>query len=793
MKKSLIFLSTCLAGAAGVVVVPCIGISLSSQQSNYSSSDSDGNLVNNVLQDNLYDKYSNLSSDMTKVFSNDGTIADADHTWAFVGGVASGTMDDLGAARNYIGHFEEDIRGMWTYPSIARSQKLYNYLQRYVADLTQPGFTLEDINQNWNKVKDMNAESVTYLISDEDYFKNDSISSSNLDAFLNQLVIFILNGLQLREGNGYVFLQKHWATNSIVENSLIQKYNEQVDKAIELVNLMNPNFLKRITVVNHYINTINDLQFMKDCLNNNNQLNQYGQFEIGRQFAEETYAKVIGDNGKPIDINWGAEHVNLYSGVSDKVDLNKSLTNETFNLGTGANSTSVYINELQTTQPISDYLTYELPTVTSTPNSANSSLTVNLPASVKDNISFVYKLRLSSGYFVEGKVNTSNNSFIIPNLQLNKDYSLKIFTIDGKQLPTIWGNTSNSNVTTLPLTANSSQQKFQQKLKSNKKLNWVVIGDSITHAAAWTKGWNGVTQDFYKSLQQDYGRTDDTLINLSLSGNFTTEELANMKYRLYQTNPDVVIISLGLNDIKNGAGFGGVNKTVFVGNLAKIIQEARKINPNIDFLVNNTIPSSYVTNDKRAPYNTEMNNSISSLSTDNSLVILNDLNTDFITMLSNRGYYQSSKSEYFYSQERNHLTVQGSMFMALCWLDALGFDVNDSRLSYMSYVNLESLTNINKIPVLSLANNRLTVNLQYVATATDVFDIYVKVKDTVTGQIFDATTNTKIITDSNNKNVLFDVFESSSHKLEVTAVGYSLGGARKYIFTPQYYPNNKSN
>ena len=483
MKKSLIFLSTCLAGAAGVVVVPCIGISLSSQQSNYSSSDSDGNLVNNVLQDNLYDKYSNLSSDMTKVFSNDGTIADADHTWAFVGGVASGTMDDLGAARNYIGHFEEDIRGMWTYPSIARSQKLYNYLQRYVADLTQPGFTLEDINQNWNKVKDMNAESVTYLISDEDYFKNDSISSSNLDAFLNQLVIFILNGLQLREGNGYVFLQKHWATNSIVENSLIQKYNEQVDKAIELVNLMNPNFLKRITVVNHYINTINDLQFMKDCLNNNNQLNQYGQFEIGRQFAEETYAKVIGDNGKPIDINWGAEHVNLYSGVSDKVDLNKSLTNETFNLGTGANSTSVYINELQTTQPISDYLTYELPTVTSTPNSANSSLTVNLPASVKDNISFVYKLRLSSGYFVEGKVNTSNNSFIIPNLQLNKDYSLKIFTIDGKQLPTIWGNTSNSNVTTLPLTANSSQQKFQQKLKSNKKLNWVVIGDSITHAA----------------------------------------------------------------------------------------------------------------------------------------------------------------------------------------------------------------------------------------------------------------------------------------------------------------------
>ena len=111
----------------------------------------------------------------------------------------------------------------------------------------------------------------------------------------------------------------------------------------------------------------------------------------------------------------------------------------------------------------------------------------------------------------------------------------------------------------------------------------------------------------------------------------------------------------------------------------------------------------------------------------------------------------------------------------------------------MSYVNLESLTNINKIPVLSLANNRLTVNLQYVATATDVFDIYVKVKDTVTGQIFDATTNTKIITDSNNKNVLFDVFESSSHKLEVTAVGYSLGGARKYIFTPQYYPNNKSN
>lgn len=779
-----------------MIAAPCIGLSFTQTSKSQTS-------VQTIKTDPLYSEYTNLSSSMTQVFSNDSTSKDfyptasekdADHTWAFVGGKASGTLDDLQAARNYIGDFEEDIRGMWTYPASAtsnsiRSQNLMNYLQRFVNDLTVPGYTLSDINQNWDRVTNTNPESVAYLISDEDFLKNNSTSQQNLNDFKMQLVFFILNGLSLRDGNGYVFIQKHWATNDSNTNNLIQAYNNQVDNAIAIINSIDPSYLDRITVVNHYINTVNDKNFLQNDLNEDNQLNRYGQFEIGEQFADGTYGKVT-SNGQPININWGAltassQYPNVYGGFSDKVDLDKTLANEVLSMNSNG---SFYINELKTTQPVSDFLTYTLPTVTSNADATTPTLTVTLPSGITAT-AFVYRIWLSSGYYIEGTAVAINNSFTIPNLQPNKTYFLKIFSIDGKQLPTVYGNTSTSGVTAMQIT-NTYQQEFQQKIQNSKKLNWVVIGDSITHAAAWTKGWNGVTQDFWKSLQQDYGRTNDTLINLSLSGNTSGEELNNMKYRVDQiSQPDIVIISLGLNDIKNGASNGtpGTSWSKFSQNITSIINQIRQINPNCYFLVNNVIPSKYLVGDNINPsvYNSNLQAFCQNLSTSNSVVLANDLNTSYTNLLTNRGYYQTSKNDWFYAQECNHMTVEGSIFMALGWLRGLGFDVNDSRLNYWSYINMTTETNAQKIPVPSFSGNRLSVNMKYVATATDVYDLYLRVQDIVTGQIFDTTTNTTNV--SSNNSLLFDIFNAQKDNLLITAVGYSKTSPTKYIFTPQLF------
>lgn len=785
MKKRF-FITLSLLGGLGLIVAPCVGLSFIDQN----------NISKMHFTDQLYNKYSNLSVDMPKVFSNDGTVNDADHTWVFVGGKASGTLSDLGTARNYIGHFQEDIRGIWTNLTVAHTQSSYDFYQRYVTDLTRPGTTLADINLNWNQIKSSNPESVAYLISDEDFLKENSTSESNLNDFLNQLVVFILSGLSLRNNNGYVFIQKHWATNNIVENSLIQAYNNQVDKAIEKIYAVNPNYLKKITVINHYVSTDNNLNFLEKDFNKDNQLNKYGQFEIGEQFAMQTYGNTL-VNGKLDNINWGAltttnQYSNLWGGYSYKVDLNKDLSNEVYSLNANSPTQSFYVNEIQTTSPISDYLTNVLPTIDSDNDVTSPTLTVTLPSEVNET-NFVYKLWLASGYFIEGKVSTYNNSFKILNLQPNKDYCLKIFSIDGKQIPTVYGNTSQSISNSLSL---SSQQKlFQQKLLDNKKLNWVVIGDSITQGIAWTKGWNSATQNFWKSLQQDYGRTNDTLTNLSISGNTTIEELNNMKYRVDQTKPDIVIISLGINDIGVSTANGTDYSQTYLNNISSIINQIKKINPNVYFLLNSIIPTiaSNISASTINTYNSILNQLATQLSSNSNIIIYNgNLNTSFTNIVNNRNYYYSKDYDFFYAQDYLHLGLEGSIFMALRWLQALGFDVNDSRLNYMSYVLLtkKSSTSVapNAIPSASMNNNNstLTVDISNIISLSDVYNVYTKVEDLDTGQIFDTTSS------KNQSSVAFDLFDSTNHKLKITCYGYSQTSPNEWVF-PSINLNSTAN
>lgn len=817
-RKNIIGLTSCILGGVVLVAAPCIGLAVgvsssSSTQNNNNSSNSP------LLSDDLYTKYKTLSTQETNVFANNSTVddhyptaseQDADHRWAFVGGIASGTLDDIGAARDYIGDFQEDIRGMWTIYlnenttlNGVRSQNYINYIQRYVDDLAVPGMTLQDINQNWDRVTWSNPESVAYLISDEDFLKDYPVQQNNsqwqqqlqndLTQFRNQLLLFVLNGLNLRNGNGYVFIQKHWATNNSDKNILIQDYNNQVDQVIDMINTINPDYLPRITVVNHYINTVNDQDFLKNDLNSDDQLNDHGQYDIGYQFADETYGKVQ-INGQPLNINWGATDPNYSSagGYSYQVDWSRKLGDEVLSQNFNG---SFYVNDIlqnlkstedpNTIPQVSGLLTYDLPQVTSDNNATSPTLTVTLPSGVTET-NFVYRLWLTSGYFIQGTAVATNNTFTIPNLQPNKPYYLKIFTEDGKQLPTVYGSTSSSTVTNLynstqtGLTLSTSQQQFQQKILGSSKLNWAIIGDSITHAAAWTRGWNGVDQDFQKTLQQDFGRTNDNFINLSVTGNTTTEELDNMKYRIDEDVPDIVIISLGLNDIKNG---GGMTTTTFENNLTSIINQIRQLNPNCYFLVNNVIPASYITSTQSSPYNTATNSLCSSLSTSNSVVAYNDLYTSYANLLTNRAYYQTKANDYFYARECNHMAVEGSLFMALGWLRGLGFDVNDSRLNYMSYIDLTSSENNQKTTVSTLSGNRLSVDMHYVASANDVYDLYVKVEDNTTGQSFTTTTNTTNV--STNNSSLFDIFSASNDPLTIQAYGYSKVSPNKYVFLPE--------
>lgn len=73
---------------------------------------------------------------------------------------------------------------------------------------------------------------------------------------------------------------------------------------------------------------------------------------------------------------------------------------------------------------------------------------------------------------------------------------------------------------------------LSEKLKEKDKMTWLFMGDSITHAALWTKGYDGIAQTFEKYLKDEMGRASDTVINTAVSGATTTSTLNNIEQRL---------------------------------------------------------------------------------------------------------------------------------------------------------------------------------------------------------------------------------------------------------------------
>ena len=117
------------------------------------------------------------------------------------------------------------------------------------------------------------------------------------------------------------------------------------------------------------------------------------------------------------------------------------------------------------------------------------------------------------------------------------------------QLQTVTGKTESGNVGSLyKQTLDQNQKVLAEKLKEKEKMTWLFMGDSITHGALWTKGYDGVAQIFEKYLKDEMGRTSDTVINTAVSGATTESTLKNIEQRLEKYTPDVVSIMLGTND-----------------------------------------------------------------------------------------------------------------------------------------------------------------------------------------------------------------------------------------------------
>lgn len=80
-------------------------------------------------------------------------------------------------------------------------------------------------------------------------------------------------------------------------------------------------------------------------------------------------------------------------------------------------------------------------------------------------------------------------------------------------------------------------------------MRWLFIGDSITHGALHTFGYDSLPQLWEKYIRGDWGRRDDTVLNTGVSGATAGEFLERLDARyIPYADADVAVVMFGTND-----------------------------------------------------------------------------------------------------------------------------------------------------------------------------------------------------------------------------------------------------
>jgi len=110
--------------------------------------------------------------------------------------------------------------------------------------------------------------------------------------------------------------------------------------------------------------------------------------------------------------------------------------------------------------------------------------------------------------------------------------------------------------------SNPTMQKFMQKLKRGEKVTIVAMGDSITELTWHTRGrlnWVGLLQE---ALFETFGRNRCWVINSGRCGDTAENGLRRLDQDVLRFDPDLVIISYGMNDASGNEGLAAFRSSM---------------------------------------------------------------------------------------------------------------------------------------------------------------------------------------------------------------------------------------
>lgn len=632
-----------------------------------------------------------------------------DNSWVFTGGEAvQGGFAQTRGVRNYVGQFEEYVR--WTKAGNENGR------QRYTINTGKAGQTLKDVVDNYQTlVADYSPKAAAYLVGKEDY----QAGEAGIASFQDSLRQFINLSLGLKENEkGFAVIQKPFAVKDDAVNATIMLYCKAVDEVVKEYEDESEK-LDRIVVVDHFAQTNQD-DFKNNKLKDGQTLNAAGHFEIGKQFSAATIKTTDSYPGNGVTLNLKEEE-----------------------------QPDVYLNVL--------------PVVTA----ENAGLHVQIPET--NETSWRYELSIG-----DKKITGSadGNTFTITGAESGKEYLFKCISSDGTtQLQTVTGKTEAGNVgIAYGQTLDEKQKALSEKLKEKDKMTWLFMGDSITHAALWTKGYDGIAQTFEKYLKDEMGRASDTVINTAVSGATTTSTLNNIEQRLEKYTPDVVSIMLGTND----AATGGLTADIYKKNLETIIEKIR--NKNKDAVIILRTPTPMWNTGSREANIPQYIAKMKQVADEQNLIYI-DQYTELQKAFNDYGWL---KKDTVLFGNNLHPGANGHLLMTRHFLKGCGLWKEDSAIANLFYEMPINEKTSEITPEVIKTPNRIGVSLEKLKedSKSQIGAVHLKAVSKASGQTYetDAEAGEKLI-------VLKNLPENQKYEVEVSA--WLKDRAEKTVFQKQ--------
>ena len=198
--------------------------------------------------------------------------------------------------RNQIELFEDYVKFYGPYKVSKETYANYIYGKRLIFDFTKPNVTILDSLKNFDELTENNKILTTVYNVDT----NDIVDLSE-SAFNDALKELIDKSLALQNNSGMIIIKTHYQTNDVSLNEKIDKNSESIKNFIAKNYNGDKDKLARIGLVDHSELTkkntqINGVNFVENCLTQDNKLNAYGQLEM----LYETVSALYKDT--PIDL-----------------------------------------------------------------------------------------------------------------------------------------------------------------------------------------------------------------------------------------------------------------------------------------------------------------------------------------------------------------------------------------------------------------------------------------------------------------------------------------------------------